>query len=88
MSRDALQSGEFLRGDGAIWLMGACGYGGLARLQAARWTRPLDPVVMGALKNPWNARLGIVTPETYYSLTLDLSRGSDWFFSQSKPHAE
>ncbi len=44
----------------------------LARLQAAVWTRPLDPVVMGALN--LGRSLGIVTPETYYPFDADLSR--------------
>jgi tetratricopeptide (TPR) repeat protein len=50
----------------------------MARLQAAVWTRPLDPVVMGVLN--LGRSLGIVTSETYYPFDEGLSRNLLAFF--------
>ncbi len=44
----------------------------LTRLQAALWTRPLDPVVMGALN--LGRSQGIVTPQSYYPFDPGLFR--------------
>jgi tetratricopeptide (TPR) repeat protein len=63
----------------------AAGEGAAAhkRLQAAIWTRPLDPVVMGAVNLARN--LGVVTPENYYPFDAGFARKLRYLFPSNNP---